>query len=256
MDSLLPPRSGGTLSHLERAFTSVRWFIPPYAAHGYLGSLGAKILNSQGSFTQDDLESALGSLYSADGLAAMVCSRYPITPVIVDYEQTIAEAIEAHFLGLHHVAVAGLVPVIEGAGRELLKSRGLVGRSVKDVFSALAEDCKKQGVGNTGEVCSMMDSFSYFTEKVLYANSDAYPFLDGTNRYGIAHGKYRDTDYGRPINFYKTVGAVNFLAFVSAFNANISWFSPDVSDESQRLAAYYRTLSLARRVRTPCSGVR
>jgi hypothetical protein len=99
MDSLLPPRSGGTLSHLERAFTSVGWFIPPYAAHGYLGSLGAKILNSQGSFTQDDLESALGSLYSADGLAAMVCSRYPITPVIVDYEQTIAEAIEAHFLG-------------------------------------------------------------------------------------------------------------------------------------------------------------
>jgi hypothetical protein len=241
----------GTLGHLERAFTSVGWFIPPYAALGFLSSLGARILNSQGCFTQDDLESALGALYSTDGLAAMVCSRYPITPVIVEYQHTIAEAVEAHFLGLHHVAVAGLVPVIEGAGRELLKSRGLAGQSVKEVFSALAADCKKQGVGNTGEVCSMMDSFSSFTENVLYANSDTYPFLDGTNRHGITHGKYRDKDYGRPINFYKTVGAVNFLAFVSAFKANISWLAPDVSDESRRLAAYYRALSFARSTSKP-----
>jgi hypothetical protein len=241
---------GGSLTHLERAFASVGWFIPAYAAHGFLSSLGAKILNSVGSFTQDELEHALSALYSREGLAAMVCSRYPITPVLANYQGTIAEAVEAHFLGLHHVAVAGLVPVVEGAGRELLSSRGLTGRRIKEVFLVLAQDCKNQRVGNTGEVCSMMDSFSSFAENVLYVNSDTYPFLDGTNRHGITHGSYRDKDYGRPINFYKTIGAVDFLSFVSAFKANISWLAPDTSIESRRLAAYYRTLEVTRSTRT------
>jgi hypothetical protein len=66
--------------------------------------------------------------------------------------------------------------------------------------------------------------------------------MDGTNRHGITHGSFRDCDYGKPINFYKTIGAVDFLSFVSAFRANISWFGSDTTDESERLASYYRKL--------------
>ena len=110
----------GTLPHLKNAFSSVGWFLPPYAAMGFLSTMAAEILRKKNEFSQGDLEQWLALLYGADGLAAMVCSRYPITPVIAEYKETIAESIEAHFLGLHHVAVAGLVPVIEGAGRELL----------------------------------------------------------------------------------------------------------------------------------------
>ncbi len=236
----------GALQHFEKAFSSVGWFLPPYAAMGFLSTMAAEILRKGSGFSQRDLEQWLALLYGADGLAAMACSRYPITPVIADYKETIAESIEAHFLGLHHVAVAGLVPVIEGAGRELLAKRGLSCKSVRGVFSALATDCKRESIekniGATGEIVSMMDSFVSFTTNVLYVDSEKYPFIDGTNRHGITHGSFRDSDYGKPINFYKTIGAVDFLAFVSAFRASISWFAPDVTAESERLAGYYRKL--------------
>lgn len=242
--------STGTLLHFEKAFASVGWFLPPYATMGFLSSLASEILRQDNSFSQADLEKSLASLYGTEGLAAMVCSRYPITPVIADYKETIAESIEAHFLGLHHVAVAGLVPVIEGAGRELLRQRELSGDGVRSVFSELAKDCKRESLeknfGASGEVASMMDSFSWFSHNVLYVDSSMYQFLDGTNRHGISHGAYRDQDFGKPINFYKTIGAVDFLAFVSAFRANISWFAPDTCSESQHLAAYYRSLQTIR----------
>jgi hypothetical protein len=41
------------------------------------------------------------------------------------YQETIAEAILAHFSGLRHVAVGGLILVVEGIGRELARQRGL-----------------------------------------------------------------------------------------------------------------------------------
>jgi hypothetical protein len=224
--------------------------VPPYAAMGFLSAMAAEILRKGDSFGQRDLEDWLALLYGAESLAAMVCSRYPVTPVIADYKETISESIEAHLLGLHHVAVAGLVPVIEGAGRELLSKRGLSSNGVRSVFSELAKDCKRESVeksiGASGQIASMMDSFSWFTDNVLYVNSEKYPFIDGTNRHGITHGSFRDSDYGMPINFYKTIGAVDFLAFVSAFRANISWFAPDPTPESETLAMYYRKLQAVR----------
>jgi len=240
----------GTLQHFEKAFSSVGWFLPPYATMGFLSTMAAAILRKGQASSQADLERWLALLYGADGLAAMVCSRYPITPVISDYKETIAEAIEAHFLGLHHVAVGGLVPVIEGAGRELAAQRGLSCKGVRGVFSALATDCKRESIekkiGATGEIVSMMDSFASFTSNVLYVDSEKYPFMDGTNRHGITHGSFRDSDYGKPINFYKIIGAVDFLVFVSAFRASISCFAPDITAESARLAEYYRRLQSAR----------
>lgn len=238
----------GTVPHFQDAFSRVGWFVPPYAQMGFLDTMAEEILRKGDGFSQGDLEQWLTRLYGADGLAAMVCSRYPITPIIAEYKETIAESIEAHFLGLHHVAVAGLVPVIEGAGRELLARRGLSSKrlSVRDVFSKLAEDCKhesiEKNIGATGEIVSMMDSFASFTNNVLYVNSKKYPFIDGTNRHGITHGDFKDSDYGSPINFYKTIGAVDFLAFVSAFRAAISWFAPKRTSDSKRLASYYREL--------------
>jgi hypothetical protein len=77
----------GTLQHFEMAFSSVGWFLPPYAATGFLSTMAAEILNRGNGFGQDDLEQWLTSLYGVDGLAAMVCSRYPITPVIADYKR-------------------------------------------------------------------------------------------------------------------------------------------------------------------------
>lgn len=238
--------TSGTLPHFENAFSRVGWFLPPYATMGFLSAMAAEILRKGNEFSQANLAQWLAQLYGADSLAAMVCSRYPITPVVAEYKETISESVEAHFLGLHHIAVAGLVPVIEGAGRELLASRGLSCKGVRGVFSEIAADCKRESIeksmGATGEIVSMMDSFSHFTKNVLYVDSEKYPFVDGTNRHGITHGSFKDGDYGSPINFYKTIAAVDFLAFVSAFRAAISWFVPEPTAESERLAKYYREL--------------
>lgn len=62
---------------------------------------------------------------------------------------TISEAVAAHFLGLDHVAVAGLMPFIEGAGRKLAGSRAVpITRrdSIASVFEKLAEHCKEDTI--------------------------------------------------------------------------------------------------------------
>ncbi|MBR8249773.1 hypothetical protein [Burkholderia cenocepacia] len=246
-----PTSPGGTLAFQAEALEKVGWFIPPYAQMGWINSLAGDIHGSADSFSQDDLEVRLAQLYSAPHLAEMVLHRYPIAPVIQNYAQTIEEAVEAHFLGLDHVAVGGLVPVIEGAGRALAKTRGLAHEYVRDVFVGLAADCKEESasrsIGASGEVASMMDSFAIFADRYFYTRSDKYPLHDRTNRHGISHGEYTDADYGRPLNFYKTIAAVDFLTFVSSFRANISWFAPNASLRGERVAMYYDVLGEMRR---------
>jgi hypothetical protein len=243
----------GTLQHYEKAFARIGWFIPAYIGMGGLSFLTAAILGSENKFTEDHLEGWLCQVYDPVGLAAMAVVRYPETPIICNFKESIAEAIEAHFLGLHHVAVAGLIPVIEGAGRQLLKSRGLPDSvSIQKVFISLANDCKQQvitkKIGDTGEIISMLNAFVSFARNVMYADSSTYTFLDKTNRHGITHGRYQDSDYGRPLNFYKTIGAVDFLCFLAALQASISWFAASSNAESQSLAEHYRLLQhLARK---------
>lgn len=242
--------SMSALPHFEQAFQSVGWFIPPYVQMGFLSRLAGKILSSPQPMSTDAFEAELSQIYAPSGLAAMVIHRYPIVPILSEYRQTIGEAIEAHFMGLHHVAATGLVPVVEGAGRRLLESR--IGQPVaskrptKDVILELAAFCKVQSRagngGDSGEVGSMMDSFTWFAKNVLFADSATHGFLDNTNRHGMAHGAYRDADYGRPINFYKIMAAIEFLAFASSFTANVSWLAPDPTEQSEKLALFYLLL--------------
>jgi hypothetical protein len=248
----------GKLPHWEQAFSQVGWFIPPYIQMGVLANIASEIHSRGSLYTQDDLERGLMMLYGPRALAAMVMHRYNIAPVIQNYRETIAEAVEAHFFGLDHIAVGGLIPVIEGAGRQLAKLRNLrlTGKvSVSDLFFHLADDCKQQSInqnmGEPGEVTSMMDSFVKFIKNYMYTNSSLYALVDRTNRHGISHGAYTDADYGRPLNFYKTIAAVDFLTFVASFSANISWLGPNETPESKKLAAYYVALltTRSRRVR-------
>lgn len=230
------------LNDYKKSLNSVGWFIPPYLSLGFLGVLKSAI-DAEQPLDQQGLGAVLSRAYSPEHLAAMVSERYPITPHVQEYKDIIAEAVEAHFSGLGHAAVVTLLPVIEGAGRRLAKSRNLKVEGIKSVFTGLAEDCKRetasQNLGAVDEILSMMDSFIDFTSKYLYVNSNAYPLTDKTNRHGALHGAYTDGDYGSAINFYKAIGSVDFLCMVSAFRSTVSWLAPDPTPSSQRLAAYY-----------------
>ncbi len=240
----------GSLDHYKEDLNSVGWFIPPYVSLGFLSEMIQKIKNANGSYTQVELESMLSLIYSPENLAAMVLHRYSITPYIKDYTKIISEAVLAHFSCLDHVAVVGLMPAIEGVGRSLAKSRGIsnvrqngTDKSPKEVFSELADACKefssKHNIGAVDEIDSMMNSFKEYAKDHLYINSSKYRHTDKTNRHGILHGAYSDDDYGAPINFYKAISTINFLCFISAFQASISWYAPSITSESKKLAEHY-----------------
>ena len=87
----------------------------------------------------------------------------------------------------------------------------------------------------------MLDSFAAFTTEYFYGKSAHYPLSDRTNRHGIAHGAYADADYGRPLNFFKTIAAVDFLTFVSTFTSRGSWMAPSPTPRSLFLAEEWLT---------------
>jgi hypothetical protein len=227
------------------ALTSVGWFLPPYTSVGVLRDIARSITEAQGRFAEEDLERILARLYTPYRIASMVVSRYPIMPVIELYRETIAEAVYAHFAGLRHVSVGGLLPIIEGIGRELASQRGLNADGyVKSVFEQLLSDAKEdvvqRRIGATQEIVDMLHAFLTFLKHYFFEDSRLYPLLDGTNRHGILHGAYKDADYGRPINFYKVIGAVEILTFVSMLRtAKMSGFPPEMTPESRALAEGY-----------------
>lgn len=240
------------LDHFKETFNSVGWFIPPYVTMGFLSLLSRAIHEKNGSFNQQDLEQALSIIYSKDNLAAMVVSRYPMTPYVSEYSQTISEAVEAHFMGLNHVAVGGLLPAIEGVALKIAESRSVKAQYRSTSFKNLAEACKaevkEKSIGAVGEVISMIDSFLIYSETQLYIDSEKYEFTDNTNRHGILHGAYTDSDYGEPISFYKAISAIDFLCFITAIRASISWLAPESTEASKKLASYYDACSQFKKI--------
>jgi len=240
-----------SLQPVADVLKSVGWFVPPYVSVGLLETVAQTITRAQGQFTEDDLERVLAFIYTPDRLSSMVVSRYPHIPVVDLYQETIAEAIWAHFSGLRHVAVGGLIPVVEGIGREMaqqrsLKAEGGIKTVFRDLFIQAKNDVVQRRIGATQEIVDMLDAFLHFLEEYFFKDSQLYPLLDKTNRHGILHGAYKDADYGRPMNFYKAISAVDILTFVAMLQtAKMSGFAPDLTAESRALAERYRQLQQA-----------
>jgi hypothetical protein len=213
--------SGDNLKEVAARLNSVGWFVPPYVGVGLLELLARRISENPEKFSQGDLETHLARIYDPQHLASMIIARYPQIPVITEFKETISEAVQAHFMGLGHIAVGGLVPVIEGAGRRIAKQRALKDSGPIDaVCVRLAKsakaDVKGGRIGAVDEIVNMLDSFTHFIEKYFYETTQACPLQDRTNRHGITHGTYADMDYGKRIGFCKTIAAVDFLTFVSS----------------------------------------
>lgn len=245
----MQPRRG-RYDDVVMAMNSIGWFMPPYGNQGMLDIVSREINNANGQFPDPDVERVLGFFYTPDRLASMVASMYAHMPIVELYKRTIAEAVAAHFAGLHHVAVAGIMPVVEGVGRELARTRSLKchnSNSVKEVFTELItnakEDAWSRKIGNTKEIDDMLTGSLDFLTKYFFEKSSLYPLQDKTNRHGVLHGAYRDSDYGRPINFYKTISAVDILTFVSMLQTDrMTGFVPAHTDDSRALAERYSEL--------------
>lgn len=233
------------LNKYKVAFNSVGWFIPPYTQRQFLDMAANKLAVD---CSLDALRVLLTPLYSPENMAAMIVERYPFVPYICEYKEIISESAEAHFLGLKHVAVSGLMPVIEGVGRKVAKSRGLNdGAYIKTIFKEIACSVKAEYLAANSsvesEIASMMDSFIEFTSNNLYIDSKSYQLSDKTNRHGILHGAYADIDYGDKLNFYKAIGAVDFLCFVvSMKTSGVSLMAAAPTPSSTKTALRYLAL--------------
>ncbi len=107
-----------------------------------------------------------------------------------------------------------------GATRRLAKEQGIVFREFKPTLSALTKHCREHvsstGIGDVGEIVSMLESFELFVSKVLFVNTDQSTLTDGINRHGMAHGVFSDKEFGSPLNFYKIINR-NKLSDVHVF---------------------------------------
>lgn len=242
-------------------FTSVGWFIPSHSTMGYINTIANEIKDSE----DPNIEPFLKELYSSLNQAAMVTERYPVVPYICEYKDIISESIEAHFLGLNYAAVTTLMPVVEGVGNKLVDEWGVdrklsngKNKGTRTLFSNLAEKCRKYVIDNdlgmVSEIVPALEAFEHYLKNNFYINSTKYTFDDKTNRHGILHGSFKDSDYGIPMNFYKTVGAVEFLCFIISLKEPISFFAPSPTDKSYQLAAYYDSCKTNRLIRQKIFG--
>lgn len=234
----------GSLGYFEEVFGKYGLMIPVFSNFGILQDLCAELAGVENP-SDEEVQSVLSMVYTPGHLAAMVLSRYPIVPFVSDFKVSIAESVEAHFLGLGHVAVAGLMPVVEGVGRRLYEHKKLGprrGNGIVNRFNALTDlaiaEVNEQKLGDYAEVHSMLNSFRVFLGGFFYTDSEAYPISDKTNRNGVAHGAYDDGDFGSPLNFYKTIGAIDMLCLIATFQV----FPPKATPESNALAMHYQSI--------------
>jgi hypothetical protein len=162
------------------------------------------------------------------------------------------EVLESHAWAKRYAAQSRL-----WAARELDRSgdqagmRVLLDRNIIS-FGPLQHLVSNSDRRDAAAIASMMDSFSAYAANYMYVDSAMYPLVDKTNRHGITHGFYADADYGRPLNFYKTIAAVDFLTLVASFTTNsISGFAPSQTPESKTLARYYLSIGAFRKSDRP-----
>lgn len=233
----------GSLDSWVVKFERIGWFIPPYVTMGQMSEILRENVQSQAGLGQAELEKILKKIYSPSHMAELYVDKYSKTPFIKDYLKILSDGLEAHFLGLHYAAVATLIPVVEGVSRRLADKRNVGHKYIKKTIQNICASCKKevidQKLGAHEEVESMIDSFEQFATKKLYVDSNLYPHSDKTNRNGIAHAAYDDSEYGTPINFYKTVAAINSLCFLSAIDSGLSWSPPKRNKSSMKMSQFF-----------------
>jgi hypothetical protein len=244
------------LEYYKNLFNSIGWFIPASVNRGMIQDIAREINASRNPQIEDFLQ----LIYSQENMAAMVTERYPEVPFIQEYKRIISESLEAHFSGLDHVAVAGLMPVIEGVGQELIDYWGIDRKNSNrqkgliKLFSELIENCREhvisKKVGMVSDIVPALDAFEYFLKNNFYVSSIEYKFPDKTNRHGILHGAFKDNDYGEPLNFYKTIGAVEFLSFIISLREPISFFAPSPTERSAKLAELYKVCSIYKELKS------
>jgi hypothetical protein len=242
---------------------SVNWFWPAYMRRGYVMDLIARLeAEPIGPQRTAVFEASLAPMYTPGHMAAMLLDRYGSVPMVSLFRRQIGEAIEAAHLGLHHAAVALLIPTIEGVVREHATQahRNLgnagIARLTDEIQAMVAFERRSHpGCTASDERVSMIEMFGEFLTTSLYMNTWTFAGDRELNRHGAVHGLYRD--YGNQANFYVLISIVDLLTFVLTFRGSgVSVMAPDMTLDARRLGLYYLALREAGRTAARAAGAR
>ena len=237
-----------SMNDLKRASTvlrSVDWVLPAYLPADGILKIAAMLEQEPVSKREEFLEWILPGLYDEDRLASMLLGLYNKVIYICDFRVQIAEAVEAWHVGLHHAAVATMIPVLEGIIRKIAKggSRDIGSTKItKKLIGELDELIAKENRSPHRydvRIVMLTGLRDFFAERLL-ENTDHYNGLDQLNRHGILHGIFEK--YGAAVNFLRLITLLDLLCLAMVLAHGGSCFAPDRTPKSQKLAEYYRTL--------------
>jgi hypothetical protein len=155
----------------------------------------------------------------------------------------ISEAIEAWHIGLHHAAVATMVPILEGVVRKIAQeSQREVGNGTRKVIAELDELIAKEdrSSGRFEERIVMLTGLRDFFADRLLTDTGSYAGLDQLNRHGILHGIFEQ--YGAAVNFLRLITLLELICFAMVLAHGGSSFAPEYTPEAAKLAERYRRL--------------
>jgi len=258
------PKSG--LSWVKDGLIQADVVVPPYYSMGFLSEYANRIRMAQTEAEKILIgNELLRAMYPSDGLAEIICGVWALRKTYHSFQLTLIESAKAYSLGLHAVAITGLLPCIEGIVRSLGSHVGLhVQSSVNirqllkvfdrlkrkelnmmfDGYDWLPAELNADFLSRFHERVQMYNGISdYFTSK-LYQHTDDVPDSTSLNRHGIAHGLFHG--YANAENYLRLFNLLSALSLVAAIaEGKGSMLHPGSSDDSKLLASKLEVCRLA-----------
>lgn len=230
-------------------FQSLGWFFPAYFQIGYVLRIERELSKRMDTDEKDKLlETYLNLMYEPKHLAAMLLYRYQRVSIVSAFAEVIAEAIETFQIGLVHISVVSLVPVVEGIIRRvaIVSDEYPHGQYNKKRLLGVISELVQKHVSNRERVMLLRGVYSFF-DKILYCDTRKYNKKDGLSRHGMLHGIYHPATYGISVNFYKLISLLDIMTFIlSLQTSGVSCLAPDCTKESDALVSEWLTLRYVR----------
>jgi hypothetical protein len=199
---------------LAKTFRKVDWLLPTYLTSESVLKFAEAIETASPDQRLALMQLTLEGTYDADYLAAMLLGLYRNTSHVKDFAQQIDESIKAFVSGYKLVAVAAMVPVIEGIVRKMASRAnrdfddGTGG--LKFEFDKIVER-ERTSPNCYGERLVVLEELRDFIHERFWEKIKKYDGLNHFNRHGIVHGIY--DQYGVDLNFFRLITLLDLLCF-------------------------------------------
>jgi hypothetical protein len=255
----------GRVTNIQSRMIEYSIPVPLYIGQGDMSKTFYQAANSADAHAE--VETWLHDIFEIDLVSAYFLNYFSKSDVFKNYRLIILEAIESFYMGLDHVAVMALIPVFEGALRNLQNlmleedSGNVSGKIFEKRLRAILKSWGGRRVSEYDwhpgiygvdslevdfytHICPQSDvinSFRLFFKNVLYKPSRSNG--SGLNRHLIVH--MLGGGLSSSADFYRVFLALTHITFIESLtNDAVPFFWQGYSDDSRRLGEYIRCISV------------